>query len=80
MGGCGLAKQDIIHRALDLIDVTDQQVARHSDALGLATTADDIERLHREGKIAILMGVEGATRLKAICTCLTSTFAWASVI
>jgi membrane dipeptidase len=57
-------KQDIIHRALDLIDVTDQQVARHSDALGLATTADDIERLHREGKIAILMGVEGGHQIE----------------
>ena len=57
-------KQDLIHRALDLIDVTDQQVARHSDVLGLATTADDIERLHREGKIAILMGVEGGHEIE----------------
>jgi membrane dipeptidase len=57
-------QQDLIHRALDLIDVTDQQVARHSDVLGLATTADDIERLHREGKIAILMGVEGGHQIE----------------
>ena len=57
-------KQDLIHRALDLIDVTDQQVARHSDALGLAGTADDIERLHREKKIAILLGVEGGHEIE----------------
>jgi membrane dipeptidase len=57
-------KQNLIHRALDLIDVTDQQVARHSDVLGLATTADDIERLHREGKIAVLMGVEGGHQIE----------------
>ena len=57
-------KQDLIHRALDLIDATDQQVARHPDALGLATTAADIERLHREGKIAILMGVEGGHEIE----------------
>ena len=57
-------KQDLIHRALDLIDATDQQVARHSDVLGLAGTADDIERLHREGKIAILMGVEGGHEIE----------------
>ena len=57
-------KQDLIHRALDLIDVTDQQVARHSDVLGMATTADDIERLHREGKIAVLMGVEGGHQIE----------------
>jgi membrane dipeptidase len=57
-------KQDLIHRALDLIDATDQQVAKHTDVLGLATTADDIERLHREGKIAVLMGVEGGHQLE----------------
>lgn len=51
--------QDLVHRALDLIDVVDEQVARHSDALGLARSADDIVRLHRERKIAILMGLEG---------------------
>ena len=57
-------KQDLIHRALDLIEVTDQQVARHSDILGLASTADDIERLHREGKIAVLLGVEGGHEIQ----------------
>ncbi len=57
-------KQDLIHRALDLIEVTDQQVARHSDVLGMASTADDIERLHREGKIAVLLGVEGGHELQ----------------
>ena len=57
-------KQDLIHRALDLIDATGQQVAAHSDALGMATTAEDIERLHREGKIAILMGVEGGHEIE----------------
>ena len=57
-------KQDLIHRALDLIDVTYEQVARHADALGLATTADDIERLHREGRIAILLGVEGGHEIE----------------
>jgi membrane dipeptidase len=52
-------KDDLIHRALDLIDVVDEQTAKHSDALALARTADDVERVHRQGKIAILMGVEG---------------------
>ena len=57
-------KQDLIHRALDLIDATDQQVVKHSDILALAGTADDIERLHREGKIGILMGVEGGHEIE----------------
>jgi membrane dipeptidase len=46
-------------RALDMIDVTYQQIERHSDALELARSADDIRRAKREGKIAILMGIEG---------------------
>jgi membrane dipeptidase len=52
-------KKDLIHRALDLIDAVYEQVGRHSDVLGMATTADDIVRLHLQGKFAILMGVEG---------------------
>ena len=52
-------KQDLIHRALDLIDVVDEQVGRHSDVLGMARTADEIVRLHLQGKFAILMGLEG---------------------
>jgi membrane dipeptidase len=52
-------KQDLIHHALDLIDAVDEQVGRHSDVLGMATTADEIVRLHLQGKFAILMGVEG---------------------
>jgi membrane dipeptidase len=55
----GWPKQDLIHRALDLIDVVYEQVGRHSDVLGMATTADEIVRLHLQGKFAILMGVEG---------------------
>jgi membrane dipeptidase len=46
-------------RALDMIDITYQQLERHSDALVLATTVDDIRRAKRDGKIAVLMGIEG---------------------
>src|SRR5256712_13798774 len=51
--------QDLIRRALDLIDVVNSQVARHSDQLELARTAEDVRRIHRQNKIAVLMGVEG---------------------
>jgi len=52
-------KDDLIHRAIDLIDAVDSQVAAHPNDLALATTADDVVRIHRAGKIAVLMGVEG---------------------
>jgi membrane dipeptidase len=46
-------------RALDMIDIAYQQIERHSDALVLATTADGIRRAKRDGKIAVLLGIEG---------------------
>jgi membrane dipeptidase len=52
-------KQDLIHRALDLMDVVDNQVRLHSAVLEPARSADDVRRVHSQNKIAILMGVEG---------------------
>src|SRR5208282_3458132 len=46
-------------RALDMIDITYQQIERHSETLVLATSAEDIRRAKADGKIAILMGIEG---------------------
>ncbi|MGD0694527.1 MAG: dipeptidase [Terriglobia bacterium] len=52
-------RADLIHRAVDMIDAVNEQLARHPDNLALARTADDVVRIHRENKIAVLMGVEG---------------------
>ncbi len=41
------------------IDMTRRIVAAHPDVFALATTADDIVRIHRAGKIASLIGIEG---------------------
>ncbi|MBI2947598.1 MAG: membrane dipeptidase, partial [Verrucomicrobia bacterium] len=46
-------------RALDMIDVVLNQAQRYSDTLELATTASDIQRIAKKGKIAVLMGIEG---------------------
>ncbi|HEX8794772.1 MAG TPA: dipeptidase [Polyangiaceae bacterium] len=46
-------------RALDMIDATYQQIERHSQDLVFAGSVDDIRRAKRDGKIAILMGIEG---------------------
>jgi membrane dipeptidase len=51
--------RDLVRRALDLIDVVSDQVTQHSDTLEMARTADDIVRIHRQKKIAVLMGLEG---------------------
>jgi membrane dipeptidase len=46
-------------RALELIDAVHQQARQHPNDLEVAYTADDIRRIHRAGKVAALMGVEG---------------------
>jgi membrane dipeptidase len=46
-------------RAFDLIDETRAQVSKHPQDLALATTAEEVRRAHSQGKIAVLMGVEG---------------------
>ena len=48
-----------IQQALDQIDVVRQNIQQHSKDLTLATTAEDVRRAHAQGKIAILMGMEG---------------------
>jgi membrane dipeptidase len=48
-------------RALELIDTVYEQVERHPRELALATLAADVRRARKEGKIALLMGMEGAT-------------------
>ena len=46
-------------RALDVIDVVLEQVRRHPESLETASTAADIRRIVKSGKIAALMGIEG---------------------
>jgi membrane dipeptidase len=43
----------------DLIDSVYEQVARHPDRMMMAFSVADIERAHREHKLAALMGIEG---------------------
>jgi membrane dipeptidase len=52
-------KGQYARRALELIDAVKQQAAKHADQVELVTSADGIERAHREHKLAVLMGIEG---------------------
>lgn len=44
---------------LEQIDIARRMIARYPEALELALTADDVERIHRSGRIASLLGMEG---------------------
>ena len=44
---------------LDLIDSVYQQAARHPDRMMMAFSVEDIERAHKQKKLASLMGIEG---------------------
>jgi membrane dipeptidase len=48
-----------VERALQQIDAVKRQVAAHPQDLVLATTADDIRRIAADGRIAVLLGIEG---------------------
>lgn len=53
-------KNQAAHRALEIIDVIRHDIiGRHPQDFELALTAEDIERIHRAGKIAALIGIEG---------------------
>ena len=48
-----------VQAVFEQIDVVHQMVAHYPDTFELALTAADIERIHRQGKIASLIGMEG---------------------
>jgi membrane dipeptidase len=47
------------HHTLDLIDSVYEQAERHPDRMMMAFSVADIERAHKEHKLAALMGIEG---------------------
>ena len=53
------APADYARRTIDLIDTVYEQVARHPDHMMMAYSVADIERAHKEHKLATLMGIEG---------------------
>jgi len=53
---------DIEHPAkvgMEQVDIVRRMAERYPDVFVMAGTADDIERIHREGRIASLIGLEG---------------------
>ena len=50
---------EAVKRSLDQIDTVREMVRTHAKDLAHCTTAAEIRRAHADGKIAVLMGVEG---------------------
>src|SRR5438552_11149946 len=50
-------------RTLDMIDSVYRSVERHGNDLIFATSAEDIRRAKKQGKIAALMGIEGGNAI-----------------
>jgi membrane dipeptidase len=44
---------------MEQVDIVHRMVARYPEAFAWARTAADIERIHRDGKVAALVGLEG---------------------
>lgn len=54
-----MAPADAAKATFEQIDTVKRIVAAHPETFELATTADDLVRIHRAGKIASLIGMEG---------------------
>ena len=54
-----LTPPDAAVATFEQIDTVKRLVAAHPETFELATTADDIQRIHRRGRIASLIGMEG---------------------
>jgi len=52
-------KGQYAHRTMALIDAVYQQAEKHPDKMTMAYSTTDIEKVHKSGKFAALMGIEG---------------------
>ena len=58
-----LRGDEAIRRTIEQIDIVDRMIAAYPNDLERALTADDIVRIHKEGKVASLIGIEGGRQI-----------------
>jgi membrane dipeptidase len=54
---------EAIRRTIEQIDIVDRMIAAYPDDLAWARTADDVVRIHKAGKVASLIGIEGGRQI-----------------
>lgn len=63
-----------VQMTMEEIDIVRTMVARYPEAFEMAYSADDIERIHREGHIASLIGIEGGHQINNSMAVLREMF------
>ena len=59
---------------IEQMDLVKRLVAKYPDTFEMAYTADDVIRIHREGKIASMMGMEGGHSIENSLAVLRATY------
>jgi membrane dipeptidase len=65
---------EALSTTLEQIDLVKRMIARYPETFELALSTSDIERIHKEGKIASLIGVEGGYSIEESLNTLEKLF------